>query len=690
MSVLTPKRLIPAVAVLLFASAAFAAHPSPRTYARMAYDAKNKVSVMFGGESAFDPGTSHAYDSRETWLWSGATWTQVFPANSPQERTAHGMVYDSLRQRVVLFGGRHAKTTSDGDISLFNDTWMWNGSNWSQINTQHAPDPRQMFAMTYDRVRDRVILFGGTHRTADGKSFEAEYDTWEFNGTDWQQVADNTGPKLNFPQIAYDVARNQVILIGADSTSTTLTTKMFIYDPATKAWNAPNPAPDKLPDCANDAAIAYRNSNDHIVLVGGVCSTTTSGIDQTWEWNGTTWKELTDVASPGRATAQAVAYDQLRDAVVYFGGFNAFDATPRSSTNLYQAGTYKFPQDITRPSPRSLASFRTNPNTNIAYLFGGLSEFGSFYLDDFDPSNTAQRRFWAYKNGFWFPLGFANAPTECTAPLSAYDTQRSKLVVFCSGSSETFEFDGTAWSAPAPKHAPPARRLAAMVYDENLKKTVLFGGFDETNYRQDTWTWEGTDWTEVKKNRPPNRSSMAMWYDPLAHKTIFYSGLGRGSIDERITRYSDMYSFDGNGWTKLNVTTTPGERFGAQIAIDPRSGKLLLFGGFRSVLDSSSNARTQFYDNDTWIWDGAANSWTQVNPAVSPSARQNGAMAFDPIRKEIVLFGGYAGFYFSDTWVWNGTSWAPRMDAPLRARSAPAHEPAGTGPTLIDDPAADH
>src|SRR5436190_1922931 len=442
-----------------------------------------------------------------------------------------------------------------------------------------------MFAMTYDSVRDRIILFGGTHRTADGKSFEAEYDTWEFDGTSWQQVSPTSaGPQLSFPQLAYDVARNQVVLIGADST---LATKMFIYDPAAKTWNAPSPAPD-----------------------------------------------------------------------------------------------------LTRPSPRSLASFRTDPKTNTAWLFGGLSEFGTFYLDDFDPSNNAQRRFWAYKNGFWYPLGFANAPTECNGPLSSYDVDRSKLVVFCSGSSEIFEFDGTAWSTPTPKHTPTARRLAAMVYDENIKKTVLFGGFDETNYRQDTWTWDGTDWTEVKKNRPPNRSSMAMWYDPLAHKTIFYSGLGRGSIDERITRYSDMYSFDGNGWTKLNVSNTPGERFGAQIAIDPRTGKLLLFGGLHSVLDTATDNRTQFYDNDTWSWDGASNSWTKLNPTVSPYARQNGAMAFDPVRQEIVLFGGYAGFYYSDTWVWNGTSWTPRLDAPLRHRSAPAHEP--VGPTLLDDPGVGH
>lgn len=671
------KRLGFTVITLLFAATAFAAHPSARSYARMAYDAERKNTVLYGGESLFDAATQLTYDSDETWLWTGGAWQQVFPANHPPQRSAQGMAYDSLRQRVILFGGRHAKTTATGDISFYNDTWMWNGTDWSEIHTPNAPDARQFAPLAYDSARDRVILYGGTHRAANGKDTEAEYDTWEFDGTTWTKIADSE-PKVNFPQLAYDALRKQTILVGVDPASTTVATLMYVYEPNNRSWR--KLTPDKLPTCVNDSSMTYRTSVDRIVLVGGVCSVDTPATDQTWEWDGNTWAEA-PVSNFLRATAQAIAYDQLRDAVVIFGGFQAFATTPRSLTTLFQGDAYRLAADVNRPAPRSLAAFRTDPVTNTAWLYGGLDELGLGPIDDGDSSNFALLRIWGYRDGYWFSLAKEKAPSGCINPLGAYDTNRSKLVIVCEGAN-TFEFDGSTWVALAPKNAPPARRFAAMVYDENIKRTVLFGGYDGTNYRQDTWTWDGAEWTEVKKNRPPRRSSMAMWYDPLAKKTIFYGGLGRGSIDERITRYSDMYSFDGNGWSKMNVSTTPGERFGPQVTVNPATGKVVLFGGLRSELNTSTNVRSQFYDNDTWSWDGSTSSWTKLNPARAPHARENGAMAYDPIRKQVVLFGGYAGFYYSDTWVFDGVNWSPRFDAPGRRETPDPNHPRGGTPAL--------
>lgn len=671
------KRLGFTVITLLCAATVFAAHPSARSYSRMAYDAQRKNTVLYGGESLFDAATQLTYDSDETWIWTGGAWQQVFPVNHPPQRSAQGMVYDSLRTRVLLFGGRHAKTTPTGDISFYNDTWTWNGSDWSELHPANAPEPRQFAALAYDSARDRVILYGGTRKTADGKSNEGAYDTWEFDGTTWTKITDSE-PKVNFPQLAYDVKRNQTILVGVDPASTTVATVMYLYEPANKSWK--KHTPDKLPGCVNDSSMTYRSSIDRVVLVGGVCSVETPQTDQTWEWDGHTWSEA-PVANFLRATAQAIAYDQLRDAVVLFGGFQAFSTTPRSLTTILQAGAYRIAADLNRPSPRSMAAFRTDPVTNTAWLYGGLDELGLGPIDDADSTSFTLLRIWGYRNGYWFSLAKDKAPSGCLNPLAAYDTSRSKLVVVCSG-TEVSEFDGSNWTEITPKDNPPARRFAAMVYDENIKKTVLFGGYDGTNYRNDTWTWDGTTWAEVKKNKPTNRSLMAMWYDPLAKKTILYGGLGRGSIDERITRYSDMYSFDGSGWTKMNVSATPGERFGPQIAVDPRNGKLVLFGGLRSELNTSTDTRSQFFDNDTWLWDGGASSWTKLNPPRAPHARENGSMAYDPLRQEIVLFGGYAGFYYSDTWVFNGTTWTPRFDAPGRVRSPDPNRPGGGAPVI--------
>jgi hypothetical protein len=59
--------------------------------------------------------------------------------------------------------------------------------------------------------------------------------------------------------------------------------------------------------------------------------------------------------------------------------------------------------------------------------------------------------------------------------------------------------------------------------------------------------------------------------------------------------------------------------------------------------------------NDTWTFDGQA--WTQ-QPATSPPPRQQGGMAYDCAKQQVVLFSGIGqnGAHLLDTWMWNGTN----------------------------------
>jgi hypothetical protein len=87
------------------------------------------------------------------------------------------------------------------------------------------------------------------------------------------------------------------------------------------------------------------------------------------------------------------------------------------------------------------------------------------------------------------------------------------------------------------------------------------------------------------------------------------------------------------------------------MAFDRRTNKLVMFGGFD----------TNQYLQDTWLWDGAASTWTQAQMTTSPP-RATGAMLFtDPVSGSAMMFGGYDSFYtipvFSTTWRWSGTSW---------------------------------
>jgi N-acetylneuraminic acid mutarotase len=94
------------------------------------------------------------------------------------------------------------------------------------------------------------------------------------------------------------------------------------------------------------------------------------------------------------------------------------------------------------------------------------------------------------------------------------------------------------------------------------------------------------------------------------------------------------------------------------MAYDTESQVLVLFGG--AVRVGSAFVNQPF--GDTWAYDVAADSWTELAPAVSPPARAWHRMAYDPGSDRILLFGGGAPGG-TDGLVWaydaNANTWEP-------------------------------
>jgi len=98
-------------------------------------------------------------------------------------------------------------------------------------------------------------------------------------------------------------------------------------------------------------------------------------------------------------------------------------------------------------------------------------------------------------------------------------------------------------------------------------------------------------------------------------------------------------------WVQLNPATSPSPRAVSAMAYDPVSKKVVMFGGFNDTT----------YLNDTWTWDGT--TWTQENTPVAPSPRTSAMMAYDFASRKLVLFGGFDGNEFlGDTWLWDGAT----------------------------------
>ncbi len=115
--------------------------------------------VLFGGVVG---GGGLAGLNNETWLLESGNWRQAGPQHFPLGRQNAGVAYDSARQRVVLLGGYAAGSIQFADS---NDTWIWDGADWSQVWTSPLPESmpgaREAPAMAHFSDLGQIILFGG-------------------------------------------------------------------------------------------------------------------------------------------------------------------------------------------------------------------------------------------------------------------------------------------------------------------------------------------------------------------------------------------------------------------------------------------------------------------------------------------------------------------------------------------------
>ncbi|MBI4872520.1 MAG: hypothetical protein HY814_13250, partial [Candidatus Riflebacteria bacterium] len=137
-----------------------ASRPSARYAHDMTYDGARGRVMLFGGCVS-----SYSYLD-DTWEYDGVRWTQVGSASRPGSRGSHAMALDAARSRMVLFGGVDYS-------SNLQDTWEYHGGNWARVSPASGPGARQAHAMSYDGARGRVVLFGGW----DGSYRQ---DTWEY------------------------------------------------------------------------------------------------------------------------------------------------------------------------------------------------------------------------------------------------------------------------------------------------------------------------------------------------------------------------------------------------------------------------------------------------------------------------------------------------------------------------------
>jgi hypothetical protein len=116
-----------------------------------------------------------------------------------------------------------------------------------------------------------------------------------------------------------------------------------------------------------------------------------------------------------------------------------------------------------------------------------------------------------------------------------------------------------------------------------------------------------------------------------------------------------VWEWDGLTWADRTPPVMPPSRLGGDLAYDPVNRGVLLFGG--------SSVAPYFPPPllDTWLWDGA--SWRDMQPVnhpVSPTAISNLHLLTDTNRNRVLLYSQHMVYSGAPTvWIWDGADWSP-------------------------------
>ncbi len=203
------------------------------------------------------------------------------------------------------------------------------------------------------------------------------------------------------------------------------------------------------------------------------------------------------------------------------------------------------------------------------------------------------------------------------------------------------------WQQLSPRAAlPPARHDHSLVSDG--QRLYLFGGRGP-NAMADFWTYDlaSNAWAAITAFGPQAR---------FGHNAIWDSGRGRLVVfggQDGSNFFNDVWEFDpsASAWTQISFAgSAPAGRYGAGAAFD-QAGHMLISHGFT----------TQGRFDDTWRYDLAARSWTDVSPANRrPVKRCLMRGIWDSLKQRLIIFAGQTDGtpYLDDLWAWQPeTDW---------------------------------
>lgn len=256
-------------------------HPSRKSNHKMVFDSSNQKVILFGGWSD------------ETWVFDPSTkeWEQMHPETNPSARHSFSMYYDSSDHNVVLFGG----FLNNEDLE--NDLWKYDYSNntWTQYTQTNAPAKRYGHTMVYDSLTNEAILFGG-------RVSSLTHETWKYFNNTWEIITPSNKPATRYwHDMVYDFSSSQIVLFGGDNEQSSERALGDTWVYRDNNWN--EKSHDRHPQARNNHDMVYDALNQRIILFGGLGEDYSHTFDDTWMLKDNLWTQINETKNSASSTS---------------------------------------------------------------------------------------------------------------------------------------------------------------------------------------------------------------------------------------------------------------------------------------------------------------------------------------------------------------------------------------------------
>jgi hypothetical protein len=468
--------------------------PAARHRHTAVYDPPRGRMIVFGGR-----GDGGLLDDVWALSLSGVpAWTRILPAGAgPAPRYRHSAIYDPVRDRMIVFGGR-------GDSTTFGDAWALSLDGppaWSEVAPGVSGPKRSSHVAVYDPAGDRMLAYGG-----DGAS---RNDAWSLSLTGspaWSRLEPSGSSPMGHASHAtiLDAGRGRLVTFGGLNDAGLPTQELsFLGLTEPPAWSGVV-QPLAPMDGAWDSAV-YDPAGARLIVFGGMIGWDPNPSNEAWALAlepVMTWARIDPSGTPPIARkGHAAIYDPVRRSMVGFGGF----AGPGGVFEPVLNDVWSLSTSESPPAWRSYSSFDppsrsySTPKAFYDPIRDRMIVYMSGFWDYTMPTPTVYAQSLKQNLGHWTPLFTSgNGPPSAEDPSVIYDPLRDRMIVF--GGSEAppsyvlmndvwaLSLANMMWSKLSPSGTPPeARYRHAAVYDPIRDRMVILGGKLVSGESDETW-----------------------------------------------------------------------------------------------------------------------------------------------------------------------------------------------------------